>query len=144
MAYDPQTYPLIERIVYSFDPLVSFPKGERPHRNSMWYTKPVPANGGAAATELLDVIKTKNDGGYHNLDMLWNVFWQLEQFYCLDSYGSSIIRCPWDEAKPYQPPVQALIDLLDYLGNEIERIKYSSRYSSYEQSCYEFLTGKFR
>jgi hypothetical protein len=34
--------------------------------------------------------------------------------------------------------------LLDYLANEIERIKYPNGHSSYEQSCYEFLNGTFR
>ena len=134
MTCNSQTYPLIEKIVHSFAPLVS----------GSWYTKPVPVDGGEAATELLNVMKTKNDGGYHNLDMLWNVFWQLEQFYCLDAYGHGILRCPWKEADPYRPSIQALIDLLDYLDNEIERIKYPNGRSSYEQSCYEFSNGSFR
>ena len=130
MAFSLTFRPLIEKIIKSYRPLL----GEHKH----WFEQPVPD--ASAVQQLLTDIKAANNGEYHNLDMLWNVHYQLANFYALHE----ILRCPWQEADPYRPSVQALIDLLDYLGNEIERSKYPNGYSSYAQSCYEFSNGTFR
>ena len=117
-------YSLIEKIVDSFQPLVAYHPGNRPCVKGEWFKQPVPLAGQLAAQQLLTEVKAANDGGYHNLEMLWDVFWNLEQFYCLGADGHGILRCPWQGADPYRLPVLSLIDLLDYLCNEIERIKY--------------------
>lgn len=112
---------LIEEIIKSYKPLLDC--------HEHWSKQPVPDT--SAVQQLLTEVKAANDGEYHNLDMLWNVHKQLSPFYDFR---------PNDN----RPSVQTLMGLLDYLENEIERIKYPNGHSSYEQSCYEFSNGTFR
>lgn len=120
MAFSLTFRPLIEEIIKSYKPLLDC--------HGHWSKQPVPDT--SAVQQLLTEVKAANNGEYHNLDMLWNVHYQLQLFY--DLPGAN------------RPSVQTLMGLLDYLANEIERIKYPNGYSSYEQSCYEFSNGTFR
>ena len=71
MAFSLTFRPLIEKIIKSYRPLL----GEHKH----WFEQPVPD--ASAVQQLLTDIKAANTGESHNLDMLWNVHYQLANFY---------------------------------------------------------------